>query len=57
MVFENRLLRGVFRRRCWRKLYVEELHNLYSSGSIVSMIVPRRMEHEQERRRKPGTFC
>jgi hypothetical protein len=27
----------------WRKLHNEELHNLYSSPSIVRMIKPRRM--------------
>jgi hypothetical protein len=26
----------------WRKLYNEELHNLYSSPSIIRMIMPRR---------------
>jgi hypothetical protein len=36
MVFLNRVLRGIFRRRRaevtgrWRKLRIEELHNLYS---------------------------
>jgi hypothetical protein len=27
----------------WRKLYNEELHNLYSSPSIIRKIKPRRM--------------
>jgi hypothetical protein len=27
----------------WRKLYKEELHNLYSSPSIIRIIKPRRM--------------
>jgi hypothetical protein len=27
----------------WRKLYNEELHNLYSSPSIIRMIKARRM--------------
>jgi hypothetical protein len=27
----------------WRKLHNEELHNLYSSPSIIRMIMPRRM--------------
>jgi hypothetical protein len=27
----------------WRKLHNEELHNLYSSPSIIRMIKPRRM--------------
>jgi hypothetical protein len=28
---------------CWRKLHNEELHNLYSSSSIIRMIKSRRM--------------
>jgi hypothetical protein len=27
----------------WRKVHNEELHNLYSSPSIIKMIKPRRM--------------
>jgi hypothetical protein len=27
----------------WRKLHNEELHNLYSSSDIITMIVSRRM--------------
>jgi hypothetical protein len=27
----------------WRKLHIEELHNLYSSPSIIRMIKSRRM--------------
>jgi hypothetical protein len=27
----------------WRKLHDEELHNLYSSPSIIRMMKPRRM--------------
>jgi hypothetical protein len=27
----------------WRKLHNEELHNFYSSPSLISMIKPRRM--------------
>jgi hypothetical protein len=27
----------------WRKLHTEELHNLYSSPSVISMIKSRRM--------------
>jgi hypothetical protein len=30
----------------WRKLHNEELHNLYSSPSIISMIKSRRMKWE-----------
>jgi hypothetical protein len=43
-VFENRVLRGIFRPKRgkvtgdWRKLHNEELHNLYSSPSIIRMI-------------------
>jgi hypothetical protein len=48
-VFENRVLRRIFGLKrdevaggC-RKLYNEELHNLYSSPSIIRMIKSRRM--------------
>jgi hypothetical protein len=43
-VFENRVLRRIFglkRDRVtggWRKLHKEELHNLYSSPSIIRII-------------------
>jgi hypothetical protein len=48
-VFENRVLRRIFgpkRNRVtggWRMLYNEELHNLYSSPSIIRIIKSRRM--------------
>jgi hypothetical protein len=48
-VFENRVLRGIFRSKRdevtvgWRKLNNEELHNLYSSPNIIGMIKSRRM--------------
>jgi hypothetical protein len=48
-VFENRVLRRIFRRERaevtggWRELHNEELHNLYSSPSIIRMIKPGRM--------------
>jgi hypothetical protein len=48
-VFENRVLRRIFRPKRdevtggWRKLHNEELHNLYSSPSIITMIKSRRM--------------
>jgi hypothetical protein len=51
-VFENRVLRGIFRPKRdevtggWRKLHNEELHGLYSSPSIVSVIKARRMRWE-----------
>jgi hypothetical protein len=48
-VFENRVLRTIFRPKrggvtggC-RKLHNEELHNLYSSSSIVRIIKSRRI--------------
>jgi hypothetical protein len=48
-VFENRVLRITFGPKRdevtagWRKLHNEELHNLYSSPSIIRMIKSRRM--------------
>jgi hypothetical protein len=48
-VFENRVLRRIFGPKRdevtggWRKLHNEELHNLYSSPSIIKMIKSRRM--------------
>jgi hypothetical protein len=48
-VFENRVLRRIFGPKRdevmgeWRKLYNEELHNLYSSPYIIRMIKSRRM--------------
>jgi hypothetical protein len=48
-VFENRLLGRIFGLKRdevtggWRKLHNEELHNLYSSTSIIRMIKSRRM--------------
>jgi hypothetical protein len=48
-VFENRVLRRIFRPMRdgvtgrWRKLYNEELHNLYSSPSTFRIIKSRRM--------------
>jgi hypothetical protein len=48
-VFENCVLRRIFGPKGdevtggWRKLHNEELHNLYSSPSIIRMINPRRM--------------
>jgi hypothetical protein len=47
-VFKNRVLR-IFRpkreegRQGWGKLHNEELHNVYSSPSIIRMIRSRRM--------------
>jgi hypothetical protein len=48
-VFENRVLKRIFGLKKdevtggWRKLHNEELHNLYSSPSIIRMIKSRRM--------------
>jgi hypothetical protein len=48
-VFENRVLRIIFGPKTdevtgdWRKLHNEELHNLYSSPSIIRMIKSMRM--------------
>jgi hypothetical protein len=49
-VFENRVLRRIFGPKMdevtggWRKLHNEELHNLYSSPSIIKMTKPRRIQ-------------
>jgi hypothetical protein len=48
-MFENRVLRRIFGPKRdevtggWRKLHNEELHNLYSSPSIIGMMKSRRM--------------
>jgi hypothetical protein len=48
-VFENKVLRRIFGLRRdevteeWRKLHNEELHDLYSSPSIIRIIKSRRM--------------
>jgi hypothetical protein len=48
-VFENRVLRRIFGPKRdgvtggWRKLHNVELHNLYSSPSIIRIIKARRM--------------
>jgi hypothetical protein len=48
-VFENRVLRRIFGPRRdevtgeWRKLHNGELHDLYSSPSIIRIIKSRRM--------------
>jgi hypothetical protein len=48
-VFENRVLRRIFGPKTdgltggWRKLHNEELHNLYSSPSIIRIIKSRKM--------------
>jgi hypothetical protein len=52
-VFENMMLRIFGPKRGeviggWRKLRNEELHNLYSSPSIIRMIKSRRMRWEEQ---------
>jgi hypothetical protein len=48
-VFENRVLRRIFGPKRdkvtggWRKLHNEELHNLYSSASIIRMTKSNQM--------------
>jgi hypothetical protein len=47
-VFENKVLRRIFGPNRdvpggWRKLYNEELRDLYSSPSIIRITKPRRM--------------
>jgi hypothetical protein len=48
-VFENRVLRRIFGPKRdevtgeWRKLHIEELHNLYSSTDIIRQVKSRRM--------------
>jgi hypothetical protein len=48
-VFENRVLRRIFGPKRdevtggWRELHNEELHDLYSSPSIIRMIKSRRI--------------
>jgi hypothetical protein len=48
-VFENRVVKKIFGpkreevNRGWRKLHNEELHDLYSSPSIIGIIKSRRM--------------
>jgi hypothetical protein len=48
-VFGNRVLRGILGQKRdevtgeWRKLYNDELHDLYSSPSIIRIINSRRM--------------
>jgi hypothetical protein len=49
-VFENRVLRKISRSERekvsggWRRLYYEELHNLYASPYIIRVIKSRRMK-------------
>jgi hypothetical protein len=49
-MFENRVLRRIFGPKTdevtgeWRKLHNEELHDLYSSPSIIRIMKARRMK-------------
>jgi hypothetical protein len=45
-VFENRVLRRIFGLKRVKKLHNEELHDLYSSPSIIRMIESRTMRWE-----------
>jgi hypothetical protein len=70
-VFENRLLRRIFESKrdevtgSWRELHDEELHNLYSSPTIIIMIKSRwryelaghvaRMGRDEKTRKKETT--
>jgi hypothetical protein len=60
-MFENRVLTRIFGSKRdevtggWRKLHNEELHNLYSSSSIIRMIKLRRMRWAGHVARKERT--
>jgi hypothetical protein len=65
-VFENRVLRRIFEPKRdevmggWRKLHNEELHNVYSSPSIIRIIRSRRMRwvgHVARMGRKRTHIC
>jgi hypothetical protein len=59
-VFENRVLRRIFGPKKvevkggWKKLHNEELHNLYSSPSIIRIIKSRRMRWAGTNGREEG---
>jgi hypothetical protein len=64
-VFENRVLRRIFGTNTdevtgeWRKLHTEELHDLYSSPSIIIVIKARRMRwagHVARREEKRNAY-
>jgi hypothetical protein len=64
-VFENRVLRRISGPKRdevtgkWRKLHNEELHDLYSSPSIIRIIKSRRMRltgHVARMREKRNTY-
>jgi hypothetical protein len=62
-VFENRVFRRIFGPKRdevtggWRKLHNEELHNLYSSPSLIRMIKSRRMRWAGHVARKGEDEC
>jgi hypothetical protein len=64
-VFENRVLRRIFGTKNdevtgeWRKLHNEELSDLYSSPSIITIIKSRRMRwagHVAQMREKRNAY-
>jgi hypothetical protein len=65
-MFKNRVLRRIFGTKRddvtgeWRKLHNEELHDLYSSPSIIRIIKARRMrwagQWEEEELGRRGTL-
>jgi hypothetical protein len=64
-VFENRVLRRIFGPKRdevtgeWRKLHNKELHDLYSSPSIIRIIKSRRMrwaDHVARMREKRNAY-
>jgi hypothetical protein len=64
-MFENRVLRRIFGTKGdevtggWRTLHIEELHNLYSSPSIIRMTKSRRVRwaaHVTQMREKINAY-
>jgi hypothetical protein len=64
-VFENRMSRRIFGPKgdevtgAWRKLHIEEIHNLYSSRNIGRLIISRIMRragHEARMGEMGGTY-
>jgi hypothetical protein len=42
---ENNRTKVILNERDWRKLYNEELHNLYTSTVIITMIISHKERH------------